>query len=55
MEEGDRGAGGRWDETNHTSCKGNGVKVEGECCIVTLNPAVGLETHTCMHTYWFAT
>ncbi|KAI9521608.1 hypothetical protein NQZ68_003762 [Dissostichus eleginoides] len=29
-EEGDRGAGGRWDETSHTSRKGNGVKVEGD-------------------------
>lgn len=43
--QGDRGAGGRWDETSHTSRKGNRVKVEGECYIVTLNSAVGLETH----------
>lgn len=42
----------KWDETSHTSRKGNGVGGQcedggGGCAhIVTLNPAVGLETHT---------
>lgn len=44
--EGERGAGGRWDETSHTSRKGSEVKVKKGVLPSILNCAVGLETHT---------
>jgi len=56
-EEEDRGAGGRWDETSHTSRKGNGVKVGGAVrysypkpCRRARDTHTGKHTHTHTHT-----